>query len=269
MATKKYDRTRVHDKFMKTIILRLDFAGVTNGDNLTRLFDKRFPKAFISRNEVYNKELNVSFREEDLKEISESLSLPISVIKRDKVVRYQSLKNAVCHVTFDISQYYLCMTITCDNNYDGLDSYLEVFKGAITVFKDKEDYFQPKRLGIRKIRVQPFSSINEFSSIFEPYAFNINPLLKKNNWSVLKSDMVDCVVDLENHLQYNINRKISVGENVHGEKQIISVLDIDAYCKEDSVLGGDLNSFIHKANLKEFDIYTAYMTEAYLDEITK
>lgn len=270
MEEKNHTRQQVHDKFMKSIILRLDYAGVTEGDNLTKLFDKKFPKAFKKRNEVYNRELNISFREADLKEISESVSLPMNVIRQEKLVRYQELHGAICHVSLDISQYYLCMTITCANNYDGLDKYLEVFKGAITVFKSDIDYFNPKRLGIRKVRVQPFEQLSEMSNVFESYAFNVNPLVTQNNCSMLQTRIFDCIEDSNTRLMYNIIRKISLGENgTTGTKQFLSILDIDAYCKDESILNDRLNVFIQTANQQEFEIYKLFMNKSYLDSISQ
>ena len=134
MCDKKgFTRNNIRDKFMNLVIMRLDFAGITDSKELIKIFDSKFPRTFKKRQEVYNRELNVTFRDSDLREISDSLSLPASVIQKEKLIRYSDMSGTGCDVTLDISQYFLCMTIKCKNNYDGLDKYIEVFKGTITL----------------------------------------------------------------------------------------------------------------------------------------
>ena len=93
MAKELYERNRLHDNQMKEIIIRLDYTGVRDGADLVRLFDKRFPKAFKRSQDIYNNEFTLSFRKEDLKDISESIKVPVSIIQKEKIVRYVGMKS--------------------------------------------------------------------------------------------------------------------------------------------------------------------------------
>lgn len=268
MSKERFERNRLHDTNMKTVIIRLDYAGVIDNQELVKIFDKRFPSAFRSRQEIHNSEFTINLRGDDLKDISDTLSVPVSVIQKERVYRYQGLKDVACEVTLDISQYYLCMTINCQNNYDGLDKYIECFKGAISVFAEKNSYFQPKRLGLRKIRVENKPRIEDFTSIFETFVFNIPgySLASSLNLKTKYYDYIECP-DM-NNLRFNINRAINRLEkrSDQGISYLYqSVLDIDAYYKSDTL--NRINELLNQANKEEFKVYKACMKETYLNSI--
>lgn len=267
MAKEQYTRNRVHDIHMKEIIIRLDYTGVRDGMDLVKLFDKRFPKIFKRSQDIYNNEFSLSLRKDDLKDISESINVPINVIQKEKIVRYIGMKNVACDVILDISQYYLCMTIKCDGNYDGLDNYVECFKGAISVFGDSLPYFTPKRLGLRKIRVEDKPTINDFENTFEPFVFHI-PKYSIDGANSLKSEYSDYIEDLSNNIRFNIKRTIGrVKKQSQNSESIayLTTLDIDAYYKEEELR--NINELLNKANLLEFEIYKSCMREEYLHSI--
>lgn len=267
MAKELYERNRLHDNQMKEIIIRLDYTGVRDGADLVRLFDKRFPKAFKRSQDIYNNEFTLSFRKEDLKDISESIKVPVSIIQKEKIVRYVGMKDVACEVELDISQYYLCMTIKCNGNYDGLDKYVECFKGAISVFESSLPYFTPKRLGLRKIRVEDKPTIKEFESIFEPFVFQI-PQYSIDDAKHLKSEYKDYIEDPINNIRFHIQRTIGRVVKQSSDKNeiaYVSTLDIDAYYKGEEL--NNINDLLSKANLLEFKIYKSCMKEEYLKSI--
>lgn len=268
MSKDRFERNRLHDTNMKTVIIRLDYAGVIDNQELVKMFDKRFPSAFKSRQEIHNSEFTINLRGDDLKDISDTLSVPVSVIQRERVYRYQGLKEVACAVTLDISQYYLCMTINCQNNYDGLDKYVEYFKGAISVFSVKNSYFQPKRLGLRKIRVEDKSHIEDFNSVFESFVFDIPgySLSPSTNLKTEYFDYIEC--PNKDNLRFNIHRAVNRLE-VRSEQSVNyiykSILDIDAYYKSENL--NRINELLTQANVEEFRVYKACMKESYLNSI--
>lgn len=259
-------RERIHDKNMRVVIVRLDFAGISDLNDLIKTFDKGFPSTFKRKCVMENREVNVSFREKDFESISKSLSIPVEAIKSERFVRYEKIEGCNCDVSFDISQFYLCMTIKCQNNYDGLTNYVAPLKGAIKLFKDKFNYFSPKRLGIRKVRVQTENSLKEFQDIFEPFIiephnFNINqPRLRK-------SESIDVIEDAEKKLRFNIRREIASVLDKEKAAQITVTLDIDAYYHEEALEKGKINDMLSFANQKEFEIYKNCMKSDYLSRI--
>ena len=267
MAKDNISRENVRDRKLKLVILRLDFAGVSDIQSLVKLFDNRFPKEFKSRTEIHNRQFNISFREEDLKEISDTLSLPVSVIKNEKVYAYKGMKNVVCDTTMEISQYYLGLTVKCNDNYDGLDSYVESFKGAISVFKDKIPYFAPKRFGIRKVRIQEMPTLFDFNDVFEDFVFKM-PSFDVPNHTLLKNVNVSYIELPEaNNLRINVRREMAKGTNGDGLDQYRAILDIDAYYKEDALSSGNINRMITEANEQAFIVYRSCMRESYLRSI--
>ena len=263
-----FTRNNIKDTFMKVVIVRLDYAGVNNLNEVIKLFDKKFPKAFKRKNIVENREINVNFRETDFQSISDSLSTPVNAIKRERFVRYEGINDCQCDVTLDMSQFYLCLTIKCDNNYDGLTNYIAPLKGAIKIFKEKIPYFSPKRLGIRKVRVENNNNINHFSTIFEPFVF---PKLVFNigRDKLVKSDYLDVILDESSKLTANIKREIIVNKDKTGAPIYTTSLDIDAYYYEDALCYGNINELINSANTKEFELYKQCMTYDYLYSISR
>lgn len=269
MAKIRFKRSNVHDKKMKKIIMRLDYAGILEVKDLIKVFDNRFPKSFKNRKLILNKEVNVTLRKKDLEEIGKTLALPANIIEKSTVTRYTELnKEVACNVTLDISQYYICMVIECNEDYDGLDKYTEVFKGATKTFKDKVPYFQPKRFGLRKFREENDQSIERVRKPFENYVFPIKHY-PNANCNLLKSEYTDCIIfnDMDS-LKFNIHSLLKESTDENKRKIFVSVLDLDAYYDNEEILSGDLNKLIDRANEQEFEIYKYCMTEEYLASIS-
>ena len=269
MAKEQFLRHRIHDEYMKQIIIRLDYVGVRGGAELVRLFDKRFPKAFKQSQDVYNSEYSISLRHDEIKDISDSSQVPINMIQKEKITRYKGMNNVACNVSLDISQYYLCMIIECDSNYDGLDKYIECFKGAITIFSENIPYFQPKRLGLRKIRVESKPAIADFNNVFENFVFNI-PNYSFISSVNLKSEYFDFIeYPQHNNLRINIHRTIERHntQNAAGslKTEYRASLDIDVYYKDEKL--SRINELLTQANSVEFDVYKSCMNEEYLKSI--
>lgn len=257
-------RNQVHDNHMKFVIVRLDYSGVTDSTELVKLFDKKFPKAFKDREYVITREISLALRKEDLVSISEAVSVPISVIEKEKIVRYRGLINVPGDVTLDISQFYICMTIKYNENYDGFNNYVEYFKGAITLFKEKVDYFSPRRLGIRKCRVENFTQLERLNAVFEPFVFNEPNLSIGKLGESLREYRSYLQNDNLNNIRTNIIRRfMPIAEN--GERRYNTILDIDVYYRDkDLLIGRDINNLIDEANQFEFEVYKMCMAENYL-----
>ncbi len=261
-----FSREKVHDKKMKVVIVRLDFAGINDLNDLIKVFERN-GKVFKKKKVMENREINVSFREKDFESISRSLSIPVEAIKNERFVRYEGIDSGMCDVSLDISQFYLCLTIKCEENYDGLTNYVAPFKGAIKFFTEKFDYFSPKRLGIRKVRVQKLKSLNELVNVYEPFVFmppnyNIkNPLTKK-------SEYFDVIVEEEKALRFNIRRELGYMVDTTNTPIYTTTLDIDAYYHEEALNSGKVNDLINYANQREFEIYKECMSVDYLNFIS-
>lgn len=267
MAKDRFSRENTHDTNLKTVIIRLDYSGVSDINDLVKLFDKKFPNEFKERHEHHNSEYNIQLSKEDIETISKTLFLPVNVIQRETIMRYHGMKHGNCDVVLDISKYYLCMTLNSENNYDGIDNYISSFKGAITLFKEKIPYFRPRRLGLRKIRVESKTSLVGFKDIFEDELFR-HHIYGYESPALLRKESLDCFeVAKFNHLRFNVRGLMNYGKDSDGTYQYTSSLDIDAYYTEASLDNNDINRLITTANLQEFEVYKNCMKESYLESI--
>lgn len=261
-------REKVKDPCLRQIIIRLDYAGVSDVVDLVKIFEKKFPSDFRSKDEVYSR--NYAIRQDDLKEISETLSVPVKIIQDERIIRYSGLKNVNGKTTLDISRYFICMTIDLDNEYEGLTNYVDKFKGAITGFKDMA-YFNPRRLGIRKIRVERFDYISDAIPRFEPFVYP-NPGFSLNEPTTNKVVYYNHLADKDHeHLRYNIRREYGMVKKPDGTQNGYQfILDIDAYYNDVTVLNTKkINDLIGLANEQEFELYKACMTFDYLKSILR
>ena len=153
------------------------------------------------------------------------------------------------------------MTIKYNENYDGFNNYVQYFKGAISLFKDSVAYFSPKRLGIRKCRVETFSQKEMLNSVFEPFVFDDSNLPIGNLGDSLREYRAYLQNDNLNNIRVNIIRRIMpVTEN--GERKLNTILDIDVYYQDGRLLcERDINNLLDEANQFEFEVYKMCMTE--------
>lgn len=261
-------REKVKDPCLRQIIMRLDYAGVSDVVDLVKIFEKKFPSDFRSKDEVYSR--NFAIRQDDLREISETLSVPVKIIQDERITRYSGLKNVNGKTTLDISRYFICMTIDIENEYDGLTKYVDKFKGAVTGFKDIA-YFNPRRLGIRKIRVESFDTIADAGHTFEPFVYP-NPNFELAEPTTNKVVYYNCLSDLENeHLRYNVRREYGMVQKPDGSQNGYQfILDIDAYYNDATILNSKrINDLIGLANEQEFELYKSCMTFDYLKSILR
>lgn len=262
LSKEQISRDSIRDIWMKQVIIRLDYAGVADLNELIKIFDLRINK-FAKRQEMYVNQLGFNIRAEDLKNISDTLSIPIEAIKKEKIWRYSELNVGQCSTTLDISQYFMCMTIDCQNNYDGITEYVKVFKEVMEMFTSNIKYFEPKRIGLRKARVQKLKTLDEVANIFEPYIYcmdiaHINSALTHDKF------YRDIVKKVDDSLYININRII---KSIDDETAFNTTLDLDAYTT--NLDKKELSNIIDVANAYEFEVYKSCMTLNYLNTIIK
>lgn len=250
-------RNKVHDTHLRSIILRLDFQGVSDYRTLVNLFDKSYPKKFKSRAERYHQQVDFSLREEDIKQISEVLSIPVRVLERQSFLHYEDMVDVKCKTMLDISQFYICMTIVADKNYEGFDKYSDCFKGAISLFKSKVSYFQPVRLGLRKTRVEFFDDMTNVNQRFASFVFPNNHFGLDQTVRERKEYRDYLTYSEEYPAMFNILRKLEPAQK-QGESKfgLLSTLDIDTYFQDSAFLQKrDITTLINDLNEKEYEAY--------------
>ena len=261
MSKDSIQRSDVHDTHMKYVILRLDYSGMQDVDALKKEFHKRYGGNFSKEEVGVLKSASLTFREEDLKAISKAVTASIRDIENGQIFRYRGLKHVKGDVTLDISQFYLCMTIGYHDDYEGLNKYLDSFKGAITTFKEKFSYFTPKRLGIRKCRVENFRQIQEIDRVFESFVFNDGNLPIGKFGESLRVYRASLSDDGEYGIKVNVTRSLQPVLS-NGRNEIMTSLDIDAYVDNQNLLiSRNINKIIDEVNNFEFKVYKMCMKE--------
>lgn len=253
-------RNQVHDTHMQSVLLRIDYTGVSNIEVLINVFDEKFPSVFQYRQMVATRGVAITLRKEDLNSISKAVSVPVSVIEKEQVCQYVGLAGVNGEVTLCISQYYTYMMIQYKENYDGLNAYLKYFLGAITVFKEKVPYFCPQRFGIRKCRVQNFENAYDIASYFESFVFD-EANLPIGQFGKTPREFRTCLCDdSQNNLKVIVYRRLSLTE--YERKNIINTtLDIDAYYDNPQILNErPIEEIVNIVNNFEFEVYKKCMT---------
>lgn len=268
MEKKDIQRENVHDMHMKSVILRLDYTGVANINTLIDAFDAKYKTEFPSRQSVSTREVSVALRKEDLNAISKAVMVPVNIIEKERIWQYKGLQGVNGIVTLCISQYYTYMSIEYKDNYDGLSSYLSYFIGAITTFKEKEQYLCPQRFGIRKCRVQDFEidQIGDMDKTFESFVFN-DPNLPIGKIGRIPRQYRTCLCDdSKNNIKVIVQRQVGYMENEHRKEICHTSLDIDVYYDNQEYLNcNPPENIIKVVNDMEFDVYKMCMTKEYLN----
>lgn len=264
----KFTRQTVHDKKMRLVKVRLDYRCDCELKTIRSLFDDAFKKSFSNEPEIfeYHDIHDINLSNEELVSISRNLDISVDEIKELPFIRYSGFKRGKCHAFIDISQCYMCLTIKCENNYDGLADYVEPIKGAFTIFQNKGFELKPRRFGIRKIRIEDFVRLDDLETVFEPFVYNL-PSFGHHNKTNLKSKYVDVFQDCSNNLRTNVVRVLECVTDCNRNNIFSTTLDIDSYFH---IIGNDkinLRNLLDYANQKEFDTYKGCMTYEYLKSI--
>lgn len=262
-----FTRLNVHDKKMRLVIVRMDYVCDCTFKKLKSLFDDAFNKTFIYPPVMYeNHNIQINLSDRDFLSISRNLSISIDEIKELQYVRYAGLKKGNCFAILDISQCYMYLTIKCENNYDGLTNYVEPIKGAFTILRNKGVNLSPKRFGIRKIRIEDFSLLDNINGVFEPFVFNMSSFGCSNKVS-LKSEYSDVFLDSADGLRTNVKRTLERVVDSYKQQKISATLDIDSYIHLKENTKFNLRNLLDFVNQKEFEIYKECMTYEYLKSI--
>lgn len=268
---KDITRLNIRDNNMRQVIMRLDFSGILDLKEITDtiLYDETFRTMAPRLQEVYHNEMKVQLREDDLKVISKTLSIPINVIERTKILRFTGFQKSMDlknEVTLDISRFFLCLSVSCRGDYDGFDKYAPIFTVALDLIKNNAN-FTPQRLGLRKNRVQNFDSIHEVFNVFQ-----------KSSFGVLSDMEIDYIAGKhytdfyrfaeKRDLHVRNRREINLIRNEEQQKDIYqTILDIDCFYKGDYIEKEDIQNLLTIANEEDFRVYKYSMNPNFMEQI--
>lgn len=172
------------------------------------------------------------------------------------------------NVTLDISSKFVTILINCDNKYDKIDKYLDLFINVLDYIKENDDYVKFTRLAIRKTDGMEFSSGDDADKVFEYFDQGVAEALKD---ALINRSYIDSFIYKERQIKVNYNRTVRI---VNGK--FVFVLDIDTYVDPELIgdnkrpTKADLNDiFYEKLNNSSFELYKRGVKLEYLISIMK
>jgi uncharacterized protein (TIGR04255 family) len=133
------------------------------------------------------------------------------------------------------------LLINCDEKYDKIDDYLDLFVKTLAFIKENDDYVKFSRLAIRKTNGMEFNSGEEADAVFEYFDQGI---AEPKHDNLINRSYTDSFIYDKEKINVHYNRTLRV---VNG--RFIFILDIDTYADAEQI--GE-NKRPSEAELKTF-----------------
>ena len=258
-------RETTKDKYIRKVILRLDYVGPSNDEKiLERLNASNIFNGWLGARASHNNiKVRAAYNMDDLEQISKSASIPIEEIQKSSFYRFSKQMDDL-DIFFDVSQFYICLVLQVHGQYPGLDKYMDLFASVNKEIVSCEKYVKFQRLGIRKIRQQDFNNYPALLKVFKENAFP--GITEKSNDENIANDFTD--IKRKKDIKIRNNRQLYKVRytNAYDNKSIIkiqTVLDIDTYIDKVDKLNGKnfrTSSDLEKElNQEEFERYSSFM----------
>ena len=163
-----------------------------------------------------------------------------------------------------ISENFVCIDISCDDQYTQIDEFLYMMINILTLLFQTDRYAKIKRVAIRKIDGEIFPNGREADNIFEYFDQGVTD----ENDRYFQRTYTDNFVNETNNVYVNYTRKVRISGT---EPNTFSfVLDIDTYIdstKLDNLRSNpdDLATIFHKRlNETAFDLFKRGVKIEYL-----
>lgn len=224
MATEIYTRKNIYSKMLKSVIIRCDYAEITNlkgfVDIIKPLLRPYFGMMLPIEQSQYEFSLNAK---------KESpCSPPVATETRKNFYRFVNYIPSDIDVTLDVSSDFICIDIKCDKIYQGSETFTDIFCKLVSSLRRFDSYALINRIGIRKIDLQILGDGEKIEDYFnENYIVGVkwNDGLYKN-----MSTMTDLFADGD--VAFNITQRI---DRYGPEKRERLIYDIDSYITRECI----------------------------------
>jgi uncharacterized protein (TIGR04255 family) len=224
MATEIYTRKNIYSKMLKSVIIRCDYAEITNLEGfvnaikpiLKPYFQKMLP---IEQNQY---EFAITKKRDD------AYLPPVAKETKKKIYRFGEYRIPDIDVKLDISSEFICFDINCEKAYQGSDVFTDLFCKLIVKLTNIDFYVYFKRIGIRKIDIQVLENGKKIEDYFN------NKFIVGLNWSSNSKKKMSTMTDIivENGINFNITQRIDFDPIIKKERLIY---DVDSYIKSDFI----------------------------------
>lgn len=252
MSKENYTRDNFHSPILRSVIVRIDYSEISNLEQSVSFFHNDLFN-FFSGHQTYS--LNISADDNSGKVLEQ----PVHRYFNSKI---QPLQNKV---VFDVSKTFMCLEIQCNDNYEKIDTYLDVVISCMSSIMNNDSFVEIQRVGIRKVDGDDYSSEEQAAEVFE----FINELVPDNEaYFCLKRQKTYIIADLDKGIQVNVNKVINATSSQDRPYRV--VLDIDGYMANPALTDDDKAKSIGKLlfgiNDALFDLFKQYVCEAFLDQ---
>lgn len=265
-------REDLKSNIMKNIIFRFDYQGMIDSTDFVKLFNENFKDFFLEyRKNIHN---TVDLQLNNIEDISDTLSIPISEIKKQDIHVFKKNSFGSDKLTLIVSIYNTILNIECVN-YKNVNEYIEFINNYIELLFKQNQYLSLKRFGLRKIGTSIYTDFKEINVDFEMKYFNFEETVFEH-YKLQKNRIEEIIFDQHTGLKVNFIRSLDTGiifeeENNEEKKAYQVTLDLDAYLDEIA-----LNNNNYKENLKAlipeinnnhlFNIFKHSVTQDFLNK---
>ena len=233
-----YTRDNILSPMLKTVIIRIDFSGLTNVRSFVNRIKshEEMQKAFEKMAMIPRQDMSVSFKPKDI----EDGLLPITETQQSIIYRFYECKlGGHSKATLDIDQESITLAVDCQEKYEGSHDYSYFMGWLINELRAFDQYVVINRLGVRKIDVQvlkPDETIENYFS--ERY-------IVAQSWKSHPSKTKSIVTELFeiDKISFNVTQFIDY-TNV-GRVRLI--YDVDSFLNRDI-----LDKVLESRNISEF-----------------
>lgn len=265
MLKSKIQRESVKYNFLKRILVRFDYEGISEAELDNKLASiKEFlqDKQYSDFDNFFSNTIDIQLELQD-PDISSLQNLPIKDKRQIKEFVFSDKKS---NKEIHISNSYAYLSI-CDTKYHSFKKYFdEVYNVFLIIVKDIK-FLKFKRFGIRKIN----------QCLLVNFA-NLNKYFSKDYFSILHTDETFKTCDLKEFYKdgdFNINlgRAINTGEFISEDNKSQNVhqviIDSDIYVYPNTKDYTDFECNAITMNDKLFELYKNLLTEDFLNSLCK
>lgn len=253
---------------LKNVLIRIDYTGITNIDNWVEAFKPKMTGYFSAYNRGVQNNARVNLT--NLKEIADTLSIPIEEIRKETIHEFSGWKLDENTVTMSISPFFMTINIRC-NNYKVIDPFLDVTSLFLQEMYEREAYFDVHRVGIRKVDGGTFDSIDDIFMVYKKELFfgqevdavNSVPLNREYTYRY-------CLKDSSMKVNYSRQYRLLDILNVGKKHQVL--LDIDTYIDKYNMnechydLKESCKAVLEKINNHQFELFAESVNEDYINQ---
>ncbi len=222
-------RSAIKHNFLKQIIFRLDYEGVMEADVegcILSLRQKFFDAGFINMGKRTENQFDLQVKM-DLN-IPEGNQFSVSNNNKNLVYIFSSDNKEI----LEISKSFFTLTVDIDQTYETFDKYIVLLAESMAVIKSVSPYFQPLRIGLRKINICFLDNLADLPLYFTKAAFNANDVIEQfSEYDYIASNMVT-ILSKDNY-QANYVRNIQEGmvqqEDGNQKTTYQIVIDVDVF----------------------------------------